>query len=130
MRRNRIRLLITFLAGVVAAGAAGGLAGSVGSIAATRYDDLSLFTSVLTHVRRHYVEPVEEKTLLRGAVNGMLHELDPHSSYLDEDAYKEAQGRLHRGGVAHRGNAGGPRRHPRARSDRHDLPDRAARELE
>jgi carboxyl-terminal processing protease len=91
MRRNRIPLLITFLAGVVAAGAAGGLAGSVGSIAATRYDDLSLFTSVLTHVRRHYVEPVEEKRLLRGAVNGMLHELDPHSSYLDEDAYKEMQ---------------------------------------
>jgi carboxyl-terminal processing protease len=91
MRRNRIRHLITFLAGVAAAGAAGGLAGSVGSIAATRYDDLSLFTSVLTHVRRHYVEPVEEKTLLRGAVNGMLHELDPHSSYLDEDAYKEMQ---------------------------------------
>ncbi len=44
MRRNRIRLLITFLAGVVAAAAAGGLAGSVGSIAATRYDDVDLLT--------------------------------------------------------------------------------------
>jgi carboxyl-terminal processing protease len=91
MRRNRIRFLLTFLAGAVAAGVAGGLAGSVGSIAATRYDDLSLFTSVLTHVRRHYVEPVDEERLLRGAVNGMLQELDPHSTYLDQHAYKEMQ---------------------------------------
>jgi carboxyl-terminal processing protease len=91
MQRNGIRFLLTFLAGVVAATVIGGLAVTVGSVAATRYEDLSLFTSVLTHVRRHYVEPVEEHRLLRGAVNGMLQELDPHSSFLDTDAYKEMQ---------------------------------------
>ncbi|MDH3211855.1 MAG: S41 family peptidase [Myxococcales bacterium] len=91
MQRNRTRVVITFLAAIVAAVVAGGLAGSVGSGAATRYDDLNVFTSVLTHVRRHYVEPVEDQKLLRGAVNGMLQELDPHSSYLDRDAYKEMQ---------------------------------------
>jgi carboxyl-terminal processing protease len=91
MRRNRFRILLVFLAGVIASGLAGVVGGTVGSFAATNYDDLSLFTQVLTHVRRHYVEPVDERTLLKGAVNGMLHELDPHSSYLDHDAYQEMQ---------------------------------------
>jgi carboxyl-terminal processing protease len=91
MQRNGIRFLLTFLAGVVAATLTSGLAVTVGSVADTRYEDLSLFTSVLTHVRRHYVEPVDESSLLRGAVNGMLQELDPHSSFLDTDAYKEMQ---------------------------------------
>ena len=67
------------------------LAGSAGSLAATRYDELSVFTSVLNLVRRNYVEPVEEDELVRGALRGMLAELDPHSSFLDAEAYKEMQ---------------------------------------
>ena len=91
MRRERVRFLLTFLAGVVAAALASVLAGSAGSLAATRYEDLSVFTSVLNLVRRNYVEPVEESALVQGAVRGMLAELDPHSSFLDADAYKEMQ---------------------------------------
>ncbi len=91
MRRSRIGFLLTFLAGAIAAGFAGVLATNVGSVAATRYEELSLFSSVLAHVRRHYVEPVDDETLLRGAINGMLQQLDPHSSFLDRDAYKEMQ---------------------------------------
>ena len=91
MRRLRVRFFLTFLAGVVVASLAGGLTGGVRSFAATRYEDLSLFTSVLTLVRRNYVEPVDEHTLVRGAVRGMLEELDPHSSFMDADAYKEMQ---------------------------------------
>ncbi|MCP4036298.1 MAG: S41 family peptidase [bacterium] len=67
---------------VVAAGVTG---------AASRYEDLALFTSVLTHVRANYVEAVDEHDLLTGALNGMLRELDPHSAFLDHDAYKEMQ---------------------------------------
>ncbi len=91
MRRPRVRFLLTFLSGVVTAAIVTTVAGGVGSIAATRYEDLSLFTSVLTLVRRNYVEPVEERRLVRGAVRGMLQELDPHSSFMDADAYKEMQ---------------------------------------
>jgi carboxyl-terminal processing protease len=91
MPRLRVRFLLTFLAGVVVAALVGGAAGTVGSFAATRYEDLSLFTDVLNLVRRNYVEPVEERTLVRGAVRGMLAELDPHSSFMDSDAYKEMQ---------------------------------------
>jgi len=91
MRRDRLRFLLTFLAGVLAAALASVLAGSGGSLAATRYEDLSVFTSVLNLVRRNYVEPVEESELVQGAVRGMLADLDPHSSFLDADAYKEMQ---------------------------------------
>jgi carboxyl-terminal processing protease len=45
------------------------------------------FMSVFNRVRSEYVEQVDEKTLLRGAIDGMLASLDPHSSYLDEKGY-------------------------------------------
>src|SRR5262245_38159351 len=91
MRRQRIRFLLTFLSGVVAAAVASTVAGTVGSVAATRYDDLSLFTSVMNLVQRNYVEEIDESRLIRGALRGMLEELDPHSSFLDSDAYHEMQ---------------------------------------
>ena len=86
----RIRILLSFLAGVIAAVLVAA-AGSVGSSAAGRYEDLSLFTNVLTLVRRNYVEPIDESQLVRGAVRGMLAELDPHSSFMDAEAYTEMQ---------------------------------------
>ncbi len=91
MRRLRIRFMLTFLAGVVVAAAVSGLSPSIVNSAQTRYDDLSLFTNVLTLVRTHYVEPIEDGTLIRGAVSGMLSGLDPHSSFLDVEQYQEMQ---------------------------------------
>ena len=61
------------------------------TLAATRYEDLSLFTRVLDLVRRNYVEPVDEHQLLRGALRGLVRELDPHSAFMDVDAYQEMQ---------------------------------------
>jgi len=92
MRNPRIRMLLPFAAGAICASLAAGLVGAVGSVAAsTRYEDLSLFTSVLNLVRRNYVEEVDERELVHGAVRGMLQELDPHSSFLDVEAFKEMQ---------------------------------------
>jgi carboxyl-terminal processing protease len=53
------------------------------------YEDLQLFTDVLSIVRKSYVEKVEMKELVHGAINGMLASLDPHSSFLPPDMYKE-----------------------------------------
>jgi carboxyl-terminal processing protease len=91
MNHSRFRLLASFGTGFVAAVCAIGL--SVGSTFAstTRYEDLSLFTRVLSLVRSSYVEPVDEHKLLRGALHGLLAELDPHSSFMDVDAYQEMQ---------------------------------------
>ncbi len=92
MSDRRLRTLLSFTAGFGVALGSVALVGAVGSVAAsTRYDDLSLFTNVLNLVRRNYVEDVEERTLIHGAVQGMLQELDPHSAFLEPEAYKAMQ---------------------------------------
>ena len=55
------------------------------------YKELKIFTDVLDIVERSYVDPVDAKQLIRGAIKGMINTLDPHSSYLLPDAYKELQ---------------------------------------
>lgn len=50
-------------------------------------EDLRTFTRVFEHVRRDYVEEIDDATLLKYAIRGMLSELDPHSNFLDEDAF-------------------------------------------
>lgn len=52
------------------------------------YRELDQFMNVFERVRSEYVEQVDDKTLLRGAIDGMLASLDPHSSYLDEKGFK------------------------------------------
>jgi len=85
------RLFASFLAGATSTALLFGLAFSVPTADASRYEDLSLFTHVLTLVRGSYVEPVEEHELMRGAVQGLVQQLDPHSSFMDVDAYEEMQ---------------------------------------
>ncbi len=53
------------------------------------YRELDQFMAVFERVRSEYVEQVDDKTLLRGAIDGMLNSLDPHSSYLDERGFKQ-----------------------------------------
>jgi carboxyl-terminal processing protease len=52
------------------------------------YRELDQFMSVFERVRAEYVEQVDDKTLLRGAIDGMLASLDPHSNYLDEKGFQ------------------------------------------
>ncbi len=47
------------------------------------YKNLDEFVSVLNRVRSEYVDQVDDERLIRGAIDGMLASLDPHSSYLD-----------------------------------------------
>ena len=42
-------------------------------------------------IKTNYVEPVEDKKLITEAINGMLTGLDPHSAYLDAEAFRELQ---------------------------------------
>jgi len=52
-------------------------------------DELRTFTEVFSRIKADYVEPVEDKKLLRDAIQGMLAGLDPHSSFLDPEGFKE-----------------------------------------
>ncbi len=55
------------------------------------YDTLKVFTEVITLVQSNYVESIESKELIYGAIRGMLETLDPHSSFMTPDVYKEMQ---------------------------------------
>lgn len=63
-------------------------------------DELRNFTEVFARIKKDYVEEVSDKTLLENAIRGMLSGLDPHSSYLDPENFKELQ-------VGTRGEFGG-----------------------
>ena len=54
-------------------------------------DDLRLFSEVFGRIKSDYVEPVEDRKLLKEAINGMLTGLDPHSAFLDQEAYRDLQ---------------------------------------
>src|SRR4051812_39460852 len=54
-------------------------------------EELRAFTEVFGAIKTNYVEPVEDKKLITEAINGMLTGLDPHSAYLDAEAFKELQ---------------------------------------
>ncbi|HEU0198613.1 MAG TPA: S41 family peptidase [Nevskiaceae bacterium] len=59
------------------------------SSSALPVDDLQNFVVVMDRVRRDYVTPVSDKKLLNLALHGMLSGLDPHSSYMDAQEYKD-----------------------------------------
>ncbi len=54
-------------------------------------DSLHTFAEVFTRIKKDYVEDVEDEKLLEYAIEGMLNGLDPHSAYLNPDAYKDLQ---------------------------------------
>ena len=51
------------------------------------YEELEKFMSVYERVKANYVEPVDDHTLIKGAIDGMLAALDPHSSYLEDSDF-------------------------------------------
>ncbi len=63
----------------------------VAAIPAAAYENIRLFTDVLSVVQDNYAEDVDQKKLIYGAVKGMLQGLDPHSSFMAPEEYKEMQ---------------------------------------
>jgi carboxyl-terminal processing protease len=55
------------------------------------YEKLKVFTEILSLVQANYVDDVNSKELIYGAVKGMLESLDPHSSFMPPEAFREMQ---------------------------------------
>ncbi len=55
------------------------------------YKQLQLFPDVLARVRADYVVDVQDELLIEDAINGMLQSLDPHSSYMNAEAFRDMQ---------------------------------------
>ena len=72
----------------------------VSAIDRNTYKNLKIFSEVLDMVEKNYVEPMESDKLMQGAINGLLKSLDPHSSFMTAEMYKELE-------VGTRGSFGG-----------------------
>lgn len=59
------------------------------SMAEDRYAELQNFSKILNLIQQYYVDEVDTKKLVNGAIKGMLRELDPHTSYMPPDVYKD-----------------------------------------
>lgn len=59
--------------------------------AATDYKQLDKFSQVMDAIRKSYVEEVNDEELIDGALAGMLSSLDPHSTYMNKEMYKQMQ---------------------------------------
>ncbi len=57
----------------------------------TTYKQLELFSNVLSILQENYVEEIDTKEVLNGAIRGLLFSLDPHSSYMPPDSFKDLQ---------------------------------------
>ena len=55
------------------------------------YQDLETFANVLNLLEQHYVEKISSHDVITSGINGMLSSLDPHSSYMPPEQYKELQ---------------------------------------
>jgi len=61
---------------------------SLAQVDVAAYREIDQFVSVLERVKAEYVDQVDDATLIRGAIDGMLGSLDPHSAYLDERGFR------------------------------------------
>jgi carboxyl-terminal processing protease len=62
-----------------------------GAVDSTAYDQLGLFSDAFERVRANYVRPVKDSELIDAAIQGMVSNLDPHSSYMDAKMYGDMQ---------------------------------------
>src|SRR6185436_19385308 len=69
----------------------GGTVASKGTETGATYEQLRLFTEVLSIVQNQYVDETAPKELIYSAIKGTLRGLDPHSSFLDPESYREMQ---------------------------------------
>ncbi|MFC0267499.1 S41 family peptidase [Kushneria aurantia] len=69
----------------------GSTAPAASADAALPLEDIRTLGRVFEQIKRAWVEEIDDRTLLRDAMRGMLHGLDPHSDYLDEDAFGNLQ---------------------------------------
>src|SRR5450759_625291 len=84
-------VLLGALAGVLLSLNFSAIAQKEGARAPLPVEELRSFAEVFGAIKSNYVEQVEDKKLISEAINGMLTGLDPHSAYLDHDAYRELQ---------------------------------------
>jgi carboxyl-terminal processing protease len=90
-KKQQIKLWLALLIAVVFWTIGSGFYRNLSADGAETYKGLKLFSDVIGLVENNYVEPVDSKELIEKAIQGMVHSLDPHSSLLAPDDFKELQ---------------------------------------
>jgi carboxyl-terminal processing protease len=90
-RRNIVMLLLVLAAALGLFARVHWISRGSAAEAKDVYEQLRVFSETLDLIKENYVREVEDTKLIEGAISGMLKTLDPHSSYLDPDEYKELQ---------------------------------------
>jgi carboxyl-terminal processing protease len=90
IRHVKKAFLVSALLLILTLSLGGGVASKSNDAAAT-YENLKLFTEVLSIIQSQYVDEVPPKDIIYSAIRGTLRGLDPHSSFLDPDMYREMQ---------------------------------------
>src|SRR4030042_5488309 len=91
MTKKTIILTVVFIFSVASAGILIGRWTSSVCAEVEGYEELKVFTETLSVVRKSYVEDVKPKDMIYNAIKGMLGSLDPHSSFMTPEQYKEMQ---------------------------------------
>lgn len=65
--------------------------GKVSAIDKNTYKNLKIFNEILNMVEKSYVEEVKQEDLIQGAISGMMKSLDPHSTFMTADEYKDLE---------------------------------------
>jgi carboxyl-terminal processing protease len=71
------------------------IAAAKAAASADTYSQLNLFGDVFERIRTDYVEKPDDSKLIEGAINGMVTALDPHSRYMNEQAWRDMQETTH-----------------------------------
>ena len=90
-RKQHIKLWLALLIAVVFWTVGSGFYRNLLANGAETYKGLKLFSDVIELVEDNYVDPVDSKELIEKAIQGMVNSLDPHSSLLSPDDFKELQ---------------------------------------
>ena len=90
-RLTTLALAVTLLGNAAVFAAPAAAPATVSDSAPLPLDELRTFAEVMDRIKSAYVEPVTDKTLLENAIKGMLSNLDPHSAYLEPEAFRDLQ---------------------------------------
>lgn len=90
-KKRHIKLWLVPLIAVILVTVGSGFYRNLSARGEETYKGLKLFSDVIELVEKNYVDPVDSKELIEKAIQGMVHALDPHSSLLSPDDFKELQ---------------------------------------